>query len=106
MSTANVFSKQHPLYQAIRADALSTGASFGITGWLKAIGAWILAQANPRQLIDTPEERQQIEKVAIDAFNALVGPNLPAFVLAAIDGLLTKMLDGLLTKLATTLPAA
>lgn len=102
----NPLASQHPLYQAVRAEALSTGSSFGITGWLKTIGAWVLAQANPRQLIDTPEERQQIEKIAIQAFNSFVGPSLPPFALAAVDSVLTNMIDGLLTKLATTLPAA
>ncbi len=103
---ANPLASSHPLYQAVRSEALKTGPSFGVGGWLKTVAAWVLAQANPRQFIDTPEERQQIEKIAIDAFNALVGPNMPAIVLAGVDGFLTQMLDKVLTKLGTTIPAA
>ena len=83
-----------------------------ISVWLASIREYLLQNADPRKLIDTPEERAAIEAKAIAGFDKLARPPLvakfgdvmAAMILAQIEPGLAKLLDQMLVSLSHTLP--
>lgn len=97
---------------AFLTSAAAASPNFDLAALLAAIKQWILTNADPRRLVDTPEERAAIVKDALVAFDRLVKPItvaklgdvVAAAVLAAIEPQLARLIDILLTALAATLP--
>ena len=104
MPSANPLAVQHPLYQSI-VSAPTVGTAIGerIKAAIGALFAWIMA--NGRTLIDEPAERQQIEAVAVQAFNALFAVELGIAGTAAADAFLAGAIDHVLLALAAAPPA-
>lgn len=83
-----------------------------IHAWLASVEAYILQNADPRKLIDTPEERAAIESKAIAEFDKLVrqplaakfGDVMAGMILAQVEPQLSSLLDQALKSLALTLP--
>jgi len=83
-----------------------------LSAWMAAVKAFVIQNADPRKLIDTPEERSSLEKQAIDGFDKMVrsalaakfGDMLTAGFLAGVEPELVKMLDLLFVALSATLP--
>lgn len=94
--------------------AAAANPHFDLSALLAAITKWVLAKADPRRLIDTPEERAAITSEATAAFERLVGPILIAkfgdavggAMVGAIKPQLGKLLDVLFLALTATLPPA
>lgn len=83
-----------------------------VSMWLASVRNYILQNADPRKLIDSPEERAAIEAQAIAGFDKLVRPALvvkfgdvmTAMLLAQVEPGLSRLLDQMLIALAQTLP--
>lgn len=54
--------------------------------------------------VDTPEERQAIEREAVTIFNGMFAASLGPAATLIIDGLITSLLDGVLSRIGTVSP--
>jgi 1-aminocyclopropane-1-carboxylate deaminase/D-cysteine desulfhydrase-like pyridoxal-dependent ACC family enzyme len=99
---------QHPTYQAVLSSVAGQATIGGILS-----NAWVVIETEGaklgRTLIDTPEERQQFERIVVGAVNAALDKLLGAAATGlemVVDPWIASKLDALLTKLAAATPAA
>jgi hypothetical protein len=82
----------HPLYKAVEASA-SASASYGYGSFVETIGLYLKKQ------IDTPEERDQVLKASLLAFDNFIAPRLGPLTASALRPILSAVIGNLLINL-------
>jgi hypothetical protein len=82
----------HPLYKAVEASAAAS-ASYGYGSFVETIGLYLKKQ------IDTPEERDQVLKAALLAFDHFIAPRLGQLTAQSLRPVISAVIGNLLINL-------
>lgn len=90
------------LCAAVQADAdeRPVGA-YRITDFWNSVYNWAVKNINPKDFIDTPEERKQLEDAVLVALRHTVFKNLPPALQVLAEATVTSALDALLLYLVS-----